>query len=352
MTDEFDPSTLNDHQKALLDRMDKEQRTAFDDLTDAEKSEVMAAHAGKGFVSRRVASDPLRLPYSRIMHEVTKEIVLATFEQRPEVPKTATAMECYDEINGRAATPDPAEVRGRIQGLLIRGFLSAFIRGPSGRVYRVSLHAFAHNSESVFEAIERGHKIKVPAMLENLIVDFDPTIGTHNLSPDGDNDNSGMVTGTVFFREDNFREACAADPVEIDYGEPTPQAAKVAPKPQTAEVAPAAASETEKEQRATASTVETAMTAEPKNLGGRPKVHAEVALIAARLIHQRNWDGKLKKHFEAAVKKDYGKEISDKTLRTDTKPIWDGFLAERKRLKQEDEQARASSPFKVVPMRP
>ena len=167
------------------------------------------------FVSRRVVPDPLRLPYSRVVHEVRKEIILATYEQRPELPKSATAPERHRERNGVAAAPDPMAVRERIQGLLLDGHLVARICAASGRIHAVSLDVFAHGSKQVFDAMEQGRPITVPATLENLIVDLDPARDLRAAA--SSTVNSGMVTGTVFFYEDEFYKACAEDPVEIEY---------------------------------------------------------------------------------------------------------------------------------------
>lgn len=155
-----------------------------------------AADSGKGFKSRRM---PLTVTaYKYLVVQTGKEIALARAEL---VPMPETPIGRYRERHARRDY-DPAEVRERLQGLLLDGLLVARMRLPSGVIVRVSSEAFGDGSEDTFDRMERGLPITALVFANDLL---DRSIALDEVT--------GERTGVVFFYEEEFRSAQANDPI-------------------------------------------------------------------------------------------------------------------------------------------
>lgn len=83
MSNEFDPSTLNAHQTAMLARMNEEQKEAWEELSDGEKVEIMAMQTGQGFVSPHIAPDRPLMPKPGPKHICSRVAILRIRDASP-----------------------------------------------------------------------------------------------------------------------------------------------------------------------------------------------------------------------------------------------------------------------------
>ena len=173
------------------------------------------ADRAKGFKSRRM---PLTVAaYKYLVIETGREIALVRAEP---VPTPSDALGRYRERHSRRVF-NPAEVRERLQGLLLDGLLVARMRLPSGVIVRVSSEAFGDDSGDTFDRMERGQPITALVFANDLL---DASLDVNEIT--------GEQTGVVFFYEEEFRAAQATDPItEIDGYEVPTGTAVIVPVP-------------------------------------------------------------------------------------------------------------------------
>lgn len=152
MTDDFDPSILNDYQRTMLDRMTDDQAKAFAVLSSDDKAEVMAMHTGQGFVSGKIAPNRplLRKPAPVYISSLEMlEIVWRKSQWKPD-PEFSYGGLAY-------AYEHTLEIEGFPEFMvtvLSRGFLPAYVKVGETDFRQVKAKAFA--GIKPFEALLKG----------------------------------------------------------------------------------------------------------------------------------------------------------------------------------------------------
>ena len=221
MYDEYHLANLSEYQQAKLASMDPLQKARFAQITPAEKQAVMDGQTGAVRKSRRVPP-PLMVSYKYIAKEVGREIALADLEYDPRP----------DDAANRSRNVQ--RVRNRIQGMLLRGSLTARMQTMSGKTVSVLRETF--EDDRIFENMERGEQFTALVLDDGIheteleatttLEEIDVEAPTVEAAPYGvlmqergtawEDYKPREVIGMVRFNELEFQQARAAEPYEFE----------------------------------------------------------------------------------------------------------------------------------------